>query len=214
MVFDMIAIQSGKVMATKIGPAATEQEQSKADITHNPGKIEESMPALLNAANNILTLHNLLVKNPHLTGPAYSAPFGIGQGLARTFGSTDLGKWDETTGDLQSNYAKAQTSGSRGGIGLFNFFQKVKPDKGNNKDYNEGMIQGNAQKVIDAINIEKADWGKRKIPAKHSLTKYRIYPKFLNPPDPLDLAAQDAIARGADPVKVKAKLAQLKAGKK
>jgi len=135
--------------------------------------MKSSSQFITKAAGSISRMFDALEKNKSLTNPIYGVPV-LGNIVAKTFGSKDLGAFAADAANLQTQYANLDLT--RPGIKAVEFYKQTKPDESANEKYNYGMILANAQKIQDTWEIDKNNWEE-----KFPNTKFPIPNPNMNP---------------------------------
>lgn len=108
--------------------------------------LQTQADSLFEALNKYKNLHNMLVKNPNLTG--------FKEGLASKIGfeiSPGAAEFKNTSGELQAALARGLSA--RGGIQAFKAASTMKPDVGSQGNYNMSMIKAGIRNSLDHLDV-------------------------------------------------------------
>lgn len=141
---------SGKTTRQKVAPTDEESERTKSDVKES-AELEKAGAPLVDAANTIIKMDDLLDKDKDLTG--------WGSALSRKVhasGKGNTGEFVKNLGDLVQSYVALEKA--RPGIGMSNWAERVKPDIAENHEYNKGMMKAHAEKIKEKYDQAKEMW--------------------------------------------------------
>lgn len=167
------------------------KQESKAHVTQNMG-IENTNRDLTLMYKQADEAEKLLKSDPYLTGVGWKIP------LAKAAaGSKKLGDLQSLFGKLQGQLSKLNAS--RPGIGTIQWAANVKPDTGNNTEYNLGMIRDLKKQIRDQIDSDNEIYYRnKKTKLPHPDDNEMITLTNPDTKEKMKLTKKEARERGAD----------------